>query len=161
LQVVKHIVAQARVAVVLSTELTEVAILLRRVHSAATTTLTGIFVSSQLNHGCVFKLTTVSTLSVLFKTVRLRAETQVLSLTAELHHLLCNVLEDFFLTSLQLLEVVVLQALVLVEFSSAEFSGANLALDLHFRATASDVFSQLASGQSLELRLVTNVAAKF
>ena len=93
------------------------------------------------------------------KTGLLLTETKHLDLPLVSHHPLSEVFGDLVLVLLQLLKVVVLEALVLLELASPELLAANLALYLYFLAVTLDVLTELRSRQLLELLAVADVAA--
>lgn len=74
------------------------------------------------------------------------------------HHLFGNVLNHFDVILLQLLNIVILEALMVWEFGPAILFAANLALDLNFGTISLDVFSKLRSSHGLIFWKVADVA---
>ena len=82
-----------------------------------------------------------------------------LLLSFELHHFLSQELDHVLVVGLQLLHVVILEALMLCELSSSEFFDANLALDHNLWAESLNVFSQLGSSHVLEFSKIADIAS--
>lgn len=79
-------------------------------------------------------------------------------MTFVFHHLFGHVLNHFDVILLQLLDIVILEALVVWEFGPAILFAANLALDHNFGTVSLDVFSKLTSSHCLVFWKVADVA---
>lgn len=100
----------------------------------------------------------LATRSVSIQANNILANSDSLLLSLELHHFFGEELHDVDVISLQFLHVVILEALMLSEFSSSEFLDANLALDHNLWAMFFDMVSQLVSCHVLELSEIANIA---
>jgi len=149
------VIAKAATTIILVTNGTEICFFLALSNSRTFTTLNWINVLSGLNH-CIKLLSTA--FSIPCKARWFWTGTKDLLLTFELHHLFGDVLNHFDLILLQLLDIVILEALVVREISPAKLFVANLALDHNFGTISFDVISQLGSSHLLILWEVADVA---
>jgi hypothetical protein len=156
LEVIEKVEPEAVSAVVLVAILTVKGFFLALSDHCAVAAFHWVLILSGDHHAFVFVLATRS-VSVEANDILANSDSFLLSL--ELHHFFSKELNDVDVISLQFLHVVILEALMLSEFSSSEFFDTNLALDHNFWAIFFDVVSQLVSCHVLELSKITNIAA--
>jgi hypothetical protein len=101
----------------------------------------------------------LSTRSISIEALNILANGNSLLLSLEFHHFISKELNDINVISLQLLHVIILEALMLCELSSSEFFDANLALDHNLWAESLNVFSQLGSSHVLEFSKIADIAS--
>lgn len=99
----------------------------------------------------------LATGSISIKALNILADGDSLLLSLELHHFISEELDDVNMVSLQLLHVIILEALMLSELSSSKFFHTYLALNHHFWAHSLDVVSKLGSSHVLEFSKVADV----
>ena len=125
-------------------------------NDGAVAALNWVLVGSSHHHALVLVL---ATRSVSIKALNIVAHSDSLLLSLELHHFFSKELNYIDVVGLQLLHVVILEALMLCEFTSSEFFNANLALNHYLWAESLDVFSELGSSHVLELLEIADVAS--
>jgi hypothetical protein len=101
-----------------------------------------------------------STLSVLLDALWLQAHTETLSLSSVKNQLVCQIVNNLEGVSLQLFNIKVLNALMLVELSSWILLVADLAHDKNFWAVSLDMIMELGSGHMLELGSVADITSE-
>lgn len=149
------VIAKAATTIILVTNGAEICFFLALSDSRTFTTLNWINVLSGLNH-CIKLLS--ATFSISCKARLLWAETKDLLLTFVPHHLFGDVLNHFDVILLQFLNIVILEALMVREFSPAILFVAHLALYHDFGTILFNVFSKLPSRHRLVFWEVADVA---
>jgi len=77
------------------------------------------------------------------------------------HHFLCELFDDIHVILLQLLYIIIFEALVLGKLATSEIIVADFTRDLLIGAESLDMFTQLRVCQALKLRQTADVAAIF
>ena len=108
------------------------------------------------HHALVLVLTARS---ISIEALNILANSNSLLLSFELHHFFSKELNDIDVIGLQLLHIIILEALMLSELASSKFFDAHLALDHNLRAESLNMLSQLGSCHVLELAEIADVAA--
>lgn len=101
-----------------------------------------------------------ATLSVLFDALRHHTHAETFSLSSIENQLVSQIVDDLEGISLQLFNVKVLNALMLVELSSGVFLITDLAHNKHFRTVSLDMIMKLRPSHVLELRPVADITSK-
>lgn len=127
-------------------------------NDSAVAALHWVLVCFSHHHALILVL---STRSISIEALNILANGNSLLLSLEFHHFISKELNDINVISLQLLHVIILEALMLCELSSSEFFDANLALDHNLWAESLNVFSQLGSSHVLEFSKIADIASIF
>lgn len=122
----------------------------------AVAALDWVLIGSCHHHALVFVL---AARSVSIEALNVMAHGDSLLLSLELHHFLSKELNYVDVVGLQLLHVIILEALMLSKFSSSKFFDANLALNHYLWAESLNVLSKLGSSHVLELSKIADVTA--
>ena len=125
-------------------------------NDSAVAALHWVLVGSSHHHALVLVL---STRSISIEALDILANSDPLLLSLEFHHFFSKELNNVDVIGLQLLHVIILEALMLCELTSSKFFNAHLALDHNLWAESLNVLSQLGSSHVLELSKIADIAS--
>ena len=148
MDVIEQVEAEAASTVVLVAVLAIKSFFLALGDYCAVAAFNWVWILSGDHHTFVFML---ATRSIFVEAFNIMANSDSLLLSLELHHFFSKELNDFDVIGLQFRRVVILEALMLIEFSSSKFFDTNLALDHNLWANFFDMISKLVSCHVLEL----------
>ena len=155
MEIVEKVETKAVGTVVLVAVLAEECFLLALSHDSAVAAFHWVWILFSNHHALILMLATGS---ISIEAHNILADGDSLLLSLELHHFISEELDDVDMVSLQLCHVIILEALMLCEFSSSKLFHTNLALNHHFGAELLDVVSKLGSSHVLEFSKVADVA---
>jgi len=125
-------------------------------NDSAVAALHWVLVCSSHHHALILVL---SARSISIEALNILANGDPLLLSLELHHFFSKELNDVDVICLQLLHIIILEALMLCELTSSEFFDANLALNHNFGAESLNMISQLGSSHVLELSKIADITS--